>query len=268
MRKLEPVMMVVLPIMVAAIILYIEDNALSETELTVQDDELPASFEGFRIVQLTDLHSKSFGKSQNRLVRKVRQQKPDLIVFTGDLIDQKRSQFKPGVTLLIELTSIAPVYYVTGNHEWWSRKAEALVSELTSRGVHVLQNESTTIQRGDEQIHLAGVDDPALEGSFEARLEEVSSNDFTILLSHRPEFLNLYQQHAFDLVFTGHAHGGQVRIPFVGGAVAPGQGFFPRYTAGKYEQGDTTMIVSRGLGNSIIPQRFFNRPEVVSITLE
>ncbi|MCA0972118.1 metallophosphoesterase [Halobacillus litoralis] len=269
MRKLYTLWMVLLPITVAAIVLYIEDNILSETEIIVTDQELPEAFDGYKIVHLSDLHSKWFGEDQKRLIERVEEQNPDLIVFTGDLLDRSRNQLEPGVTLLTQLKNTAPVYFVTGNHERGSGKTKELIEELEAQEVHVLRNESLELQRKGEVISLAGVEDPTFSGSFSERVvQTLSGESYTILLSHRPEFFSLYQEQGADLVFSGHAHGGQFRVPFIGGLVAPGQGVFPAYTSGKHEEVGTTMIVSRGLGNSIFPQRLFNRPEIVSVELK
>lgn len=205
-------------------------------------------------------------------------EKPDLIVFTGDLIDSRRYNEKPSLTLIEQLVDLAPVYYVTGNHEWKSGKYEALEEKLKKLGVHILKNETITITNGSDEIYITGLDDPTFSNEnseseiMEQFLTEAARNfhpnQFHILLSHRPELFPLYAEYGFDLVFSGHAHGGQFRLPFIGGLVAPNQGLFPKYTADDHHIGQTTMIVSRGLGNSIIPVRIFNRPEIVVVTLQ
>lgn len=216
-----------------------------------------------------------FGQEQQKLVEKIVEEKPDLIVFTGDLIDYRKYDEIPSLTLMEKLVKIAPTYYVTGNHEWNSGKYDSLEQELLDIGVGVLRNQTVEIKRGHEHIFLSGVDDPAFEKNTEdTQLMEkfltgvdMQSDTFHILLSHRPELFSLYADDGFDLVFTGHAHGGQFRLPLIGGLVAPNQGLFPKYTEGEHQMGQTTMIVSRGLGNSIIPVRIFNRPEIVVVTL-
>lgn len=234
-------------------------------------------FHGYKIVQLSDLHSKSFGNDQRTLVKKVKKTKPDLIVFTGDLVDSERYDEKPSLILMEKLVQIAPVYFVTGNHEWWSGEFKTFEEKLNNIGVQVMRNEAKEITVGADKIQLIGIDDPA--GEFYDQRSTTERNiaialagneekvDFQILLSHRPEMFSLYTEYEFDLVFSGHAHGGQFRIPFVGGLIAPDQGLFPNYTSGMYNSDNTTMIVNRGLGNSVIPVRLFNRPEVVVLTL-
>ncbi|WP_416149841.1 metallophosphoesterase [Salipaludibacillus sp. HK11] len=258
---------------------YYQNNFLTTTSIDVISNDIPDEFDGYKIVQLSDLHSKWFGSNQENLVERVKKENPDLIVFTGDLIDEKSRDVKPGLVLMEHVTSIAPTYYVTGNHEWWANQTESIEEELTNLGVRVLRNDKEEIERNGESLTLLGIDDPAeFEGgyveessiisSIEQALDDKDHTDhFTILLSHRPEMFSIYQDFELDLTFSGHAHGGQFRIPFVGGIVAPGQGWFPKYTAGKYDEKGSTLIVNRGLGNSIIPQRIFNRPEVTSVTL-
>jgi len=273
--------MIPLAILVVAAFLYYENNAIGITKYELSSAKLPEGVSSYRIVHLTDLHSKSFGKDQSTITSKVKKLKPDLIVMTGDLVDSRRYNAEISLTLMRKMTELAPVYYVTGNHEYGSR-FPALQKGLKELGVHVMRNESEIIKLGDGAIRIAGVDDPVFNQTADgdvAKLNEhiatamkVTESEegpylLTVLLSHRPELFSVYTQNKIDLTFSGHAHGGQVRLPFLGGLVAPGQGFLPKYDGGKYVEGSTTMIVSRGLGNSIIPQRLFNRPEVVLVEI-
>ncbi|RLL48301.1 metallophosphoesterase [Oceanobacillus piezotolerans] len=260
---------------------YFQNNSLVTSEFSVHSDRLPKSFHGYTIVQLSDLHSKSFGEEQVRLVHKVESQQPDLIVFTGDLIDSKSDEedMEHSLILMEELVQIAPVYYVTGNHEWRSGRFQLLEENLKDIGVHVIRNTISEIAVGKDVIHLIGIDDPVnkeevntdkaqAEVNIQRAIENVEKEaSFRILLSHRPELFPLYKEYEFDVVFSGHAHGGQFRIPFFGGIIAPNQGLLPFYTSGSYHHENTTMIVNRGLGNSIIPIRIFNRPEVMVVKL-
>ena len=259
---------------------YFQNNSIVTTEYNFSSDKVPQNFKGYKIVQLSDLHSKSFGNNQSDLVKKVKKVNPDLIVFTGDLIDSDRYDEKISLTLMEKLVQIAPVYYVTGNHEWWSGKFNSLEDKLKDTGVQVMRNTVEEIIIGNDKIQMIGIDDPAkVNESYAERAiaeEDITNSikgleegvDFKILLSHRPELFSLYSQYEFDVVFSGHAHGGQVRIPFIGGLVAPNQGLFPEYSSGMHDVDNTTMIVNRGLGNSIIPLRVFNRPEIVVVTLK
>ncbi|WP_245831736.1 metallophosphoesterase [Oceanobacillus senegalensis] len=200
-------------------------------------------------------------------------------MFTGDLVDREKGEMKSGITLMKELVSIAPVYYVTGNHEAWFGSFSVLEEKLEAIGVRVLRNTTERISIGDEYLRIVGLDDPAFERKGEERdIMELAmehyidgievKREFTILLAHRPEMIDLYANYGSNLVFSGHAHGGQFRIPFIGRGVAPNQGFFPTYTNGEHTVDETTMIVNRGLGNSIIPIRIFNRPEITIVKLE
>ncbi|HEO8419387.1 TPA: metallophosphoesterase [Yersinia enterocolitica] len=245
---------------------YYQNNSLSTSTFTLSSEKIT---EPIKVVQLSDLHSKQFGKNQNHLVKQVKKLNPDIIAFTGDLVDSETYDEQKSMTLMEELVQIALTYYVTGNHESWSGKFPALEEKLLEDGVYVLRNEQTLVNIGEETINLIGVDDPTFLSGEEELAEIVDSlsheEHFNLLLSHRPELFSLYEK--MDLVLTGHAHGGQVRLPFIGGIVAPDQGFMPKYTAGMYKKEDMVMIVNRGLGNSIIPQRIFNRPEIVEVVI-
>lgn len=258
---------------------YFQNNSIVISEHTITSNKLPEVFDGYNIIHLSDLHNKSFRDDQNYLVNKVKKADPDLIVFTGDLIDSRRYDEEPSLLLMDKLVEIAPIYYVTGNHEWRTGTFPTLEKKLVDMGVHVLRNTSQEITIGSESITIMGVDDPLNknESATESAVTKKNiswaldnteeKNSFQILLAHRPELFSLYSEHGLDLVFSGHAHGGQFRLPFVGGLIAPDQGLFPDFTAGKHELDNTTMLVSRGLGNSIIPVRIFNRPEIIVVTL-
>ncbi len=253
------------------------NTALTVTPVEVFGDRLPRSFDGYRIVQLSDLHDARFGAQNERLIERVAAQQPSAIVLTGDMIDSRRTKVEPTVALAKRLVELAPVYYVTGNHEARiPEAAQALLDGLTRAGVTVLRSEAVDLQEGGESIRLIGLDDlgvycQALSAAKEALKRDLSTlaegSGYALVLSHRPELIDLYAECGADLVLCGHAHGGQVRLPFIGGLYAPGQGFFPAWDAGLYEMGGTQMFVSRGLGNSSFPLRVNNRPEIVAITL-
>ena len=260
--------------------LYFENNNIVISKYNVKSNKLPKVFDNFKIVQISDLHNKVFYKDNNSLVKKIESQKPNIIVITGDLVDKRKYNEKNALGFIDKIRSIAPIYYVNGNHEGWSGKFESLEKELKKRGVIVLRNESLYYKKDKEKLLILGVDDPAFnttshfedymnEGIMKKELLDVNKGKyFSVLLSHRPELFELYVHNNIDLAFTGHAHGGQVILPFLGGIISPNQGFWPKYYKGMYEKNNTVMVVSRGLGNSIAPQRIFNRPEVVMVTLE
>jgi predicted MPP superfamily phosphohydrolase len=255
-----------------------ENNSLMLTEAEYSNPKIPKEFDGFVIAQVSDLHSKEFGAGQKALLDLLKSASPDIIVVTGDLIDRRRFDLDAAMRFIDGAVKIAPVYYVSGNHEAWSNKYGIVRHSLLDAGVHVLDDAMAQLTAGQSSIHLLGVCDPGFfnseysDGADVSRLVEMlrkwsSDTEFKILLSHRPELFDLYARYNMDLIFAGHAHGGQIRLPLIGGILAPNQGLFPKYTTGSYTQGDSTMFVSRGLGNSIVPVRIFNRPEIVVVTL-
>ncbi len=204
------------------------------------------------------------------MVKKIHQTKPDTIVITGDIIDSNRYNLQNSLDLVDQIVKIADVYYVTGNHEVATNDVDRIKEELTNRGVRVLSNETLKLELAGEAIFLTGIEDP-LMGEVASQMiadSHVPSDAFTVLLAHRPEDFQSYVDAGIDVTFSGHAHGGQFRIPGMGGLVAPGQGYFPKYTAGIHEQDQSKLVVSRGLGNSVIPMRLFNLPEIVVVTLK
>ena len=278
-KKKNAIILVAVSIAFVAIVIWIAwgNSALMVNEIKITNDKIPQSFEGFRIAQVSDLHNAELGKDNNKLIEKLNECEPDIIVLTGDLIDSNHTNLEVALSFARQAVKIAPCYFVTGNHEAWvGSQYEELKTSLENAGVTVLQDEAIELNYGDECIQLIGLNDPDFserdsflsESILETKLSQVNiSNGFTILLSHRPEYFNVYQNKNIDLVLSGHAHGGQFRLPFLGGVIAPNQGFFPKYDAGIYTENGTTMIVSRGIGNSIIPVRINNRPEIVIIEL-
>ena len=252
--------------------------ALEVNEYEIVSDRIPEAFAGFRIAQVSDLHNKDFGEGYGQLLTLLSQINPDIIVVTGDLIDSRQTDLDIALEFAWQAGKIARVYYVSGNHEARVPEYEDLKIGLVKAGVVILENQKVQITREGESITLMGIDDPSFQEDYlfgdsesvaRQAIEDLQneSDGYTILLSHRPELFDLYVDTEMDLVFSGHAHGGQFRLPFVGGLVAPNQGFFPKYDAGQFNEENTTMIVSRGVGNSIIPIRFNNRPEIVLVTL-
>lgn len=251
------------------------NNWVQTTEYTVASEELPQAFDGSRIVQVSDLHDASFGRNQSSLIKKVESADPDAIFLTGDLVDSNRYDLDSSLVLIDALMEMSEVYYVTGNHEVASNKVEEILGALRERGVTVLENDSVEWAKDGESVQIAGIDDPLMEPDIheeEATGQSLANaqltEDFTLLLAHRPEYLPIYAEYGADVVFSGHAHGGQVRIPGIGGLIAPGQGWFPKVTEGIFEVDQSQMVVSRGLGNSTFPVRIFNLPEIVVVTLE
>ena len=252
--------------------------ALEVNEYEIVSDRIPQGFDGFRIAQVSDLHNKDFGEGYGQLLTLLSQINPDIIVVTGDLIDSRETDLDVALEFAWQAGKIARVYFVSGNHEARIPEYEDLKIGLVKAGVVILENQKVQITREGESITLMGIDDPSFQEDYlfgdaasvtSSALSELQneSDCYTVLLAHRPELFETYVDAGVNLVFSGHAHGGQFRLPFIGGLVAPNQGFFPKYDAGLFSEGSTTMIVSRGVGNSIIPIRFNNRPEIVLVTL-
>ena len=250
------------------------NTALELNEYQIKSDKIPDAFHGFRIAQISDLHNAEMGEGNSKLLEMLSDAEPDIIVITGDIIDSYHTDVEVSLQFIEKAVEIAPCYYVTGNHEARLSKEVYLDFEekLESYGVEVLQDEVISIEREGACISLGGVNDSAFASkhrdiyysNLSNHIEELFTEDgFQILLSHRPEKFLMYVDAGVDLVFSGHAHGGQFRLPLVGGLVAPNQGIFPEYDAGVFSENETNMVVSRGIGNSIIPVRINNRPEVV-----
>ncbi len=267
-------------ILAAALALFIiwGNSALALTHTTVSSSALPSEFEGFKIAHISDLHNCEYGKDNTKLLELLKQSKPDIIAVTGDLIDSVNTDIDCAIYFMKKAVEIAPCYYVSGNNEWGAECYDTLKSELQSLGVTVLDDKAVTFEKNGQFISIAGVSDPRfvyedepsaekhINGILEELLENVSG--YTLLLSHRPELIETYSTHGIDLVLAGHAHGGQVRLPLIGGLYAPTQGAFPEYCSGLYEMNGSQMFVSRGLDNEFFPPRINNRPELAIITLE
>lgn len=248
------------------------NTALTVSKYTVASNRIPEGFSGFRIVQVSDLHNASFGEDNRCLLAELEKTEPDIIVLTGDLVDSRRTAVGVALSFARQAVKIAPCYYVTGNHEARLTGLSELLDGLAEAGVTVLRNDEVTLTREDGSLVLLGVDDPSFTADYltgdgaavmAGSLAALMTDAYTVLLSHRPELFDTYHQLGVDLVFSGHAHGGQFRLPFVGGLIAPNQGLFPAYDAGVFQKGNTSMVVSRGLGASIIPIRIGNPPEIV-----
>lgn len=264
---------------VAIIWIALGNSSLTVRELTVASTYLPDNFSGYRIAQVSDLHNAEFGKKNQKLIKLLSDLKPNIIVVTGDLIDSRNTNTAIALDFAKEAAAIAPVYYVTGNHESRISEYETLESGLEEAGVKVLRNETAELELNGQSIQLIGIDDPSFEKELSPHsTDEIiahnalkqlrfSPEEYTILLSHRPELLDIYAKNNIDLVFSGHAHGGQIRLPFFGGLAAPNQGLFPKYDSGLYINGSTSMLVSPGLGNSLFPFRVNNPPEILVVNL-
>lgn len=248
-----------------------ENKALTVNEITLQNKSIPKNFSGYRIAQISDLHNAEFGEDNIKLINALKDIKADIIVITGDLIDSRRTDTDIAVSFVKQALELAPVYYVTGNHEARTAEYVNLKQSLKNMGAVVLENEEIKLEKDGEYVSLIGMNDPSFtEGYYlnSVLLNKADTDYYKILLSHRPELFEVYVQSGVNLVFSGHAHGGQLRLPFIGGLYAPHQGFFPEYDGGVYTEGKTSMVVSRGIGNSLFPLRINNKPEIIVVELE
>ena len=276
-RKMGIVCLLILLVLLA-IWMWHGNKALTISTYTILSEKLPNKFVGFRIAHVSDLHNAQMGKDNDKLLSMLRDAEPDMIAITGDMIDSRMTDMQVALQFAKEAVRIAPCYYVTGNHEARINECDAFKASLAELGVTVLEDESILLERSGQAITLIGVEDPSFQTDYPfgdavpvmddtLSKMDLGTDSFKLLLSHRPELFQVYADNGVDLVLSGHAHGGQFRLPLIGGLYAPNQGFFPEYDAGLYYGGNTQMIVSRGIGNSLIPIRFNNRPELILIEL-
>jgi len=263
------------------VILFDSNTRLVTTEYELYYENLPESFDGYRIVLLADLHGAEHGDDNKRLVDAVRDANPDIITIAGDLVDSYQpgrpveKQFDIVQTLVHQLVRIAPVYYVTGNHEWdigGVSVTEQFLSMLRENDVIVLRNQHRQLTIGNDSIILAGVEDPGgpadmiKPDDFISNVMDRENPDFLIVLNHRNNS-PLFGKQGVDLILSGHAHGGMVRLPFTDGLIGAQNEIFPTYTRGVYTRGETNMVVTAGLGNHFGWTRFLNNPQVVVVEL-
>ena len=274
-KKQRKILALLLACILGIIVPFAFNTKLKIQHYSLESEKLTAPV---RIVLITDLHSCSYGKGQRELIDAIHAQKPDIILLGGDICDDKL----PHRNTELVLRAIAdkyPCYYVTGNHEYWSREIEKILKIFESYNVPVLEGSFDTIDVRGQKLNICGISDPDIlkytdkNYSITEQLKDAAvaseNGNYSILLAHRPELIDSYLNYDFDLILAGHAHGGQWRLPgIINGLFAPNQGFFPRYAGGKYRFEDSYMIVSRGLAreSTRIP-RIFNRPELVVIDL-
>lgn len=266
--------LIILALIAAAAAFLIKDSRddLEISRYEVKSQKLPESFDGFKIVQLSDLHGAEFGEDGMGLVEKVEELEPDIIALTGDFVTDE-GDLAAVEKLAARLTELCPVYFVSGNHEFGSGLAVKVRNILERAGVKYLSNEYLTISRGEDGILLGGVEDPLAYADMLSpdelaqKMNDAAPDAFKILLGHRNYWMTEYPELLVDLIFCGHAHGGLIRIPGVGGLIGTDRRLFPDFDAGQFNNGRYTLIVSRGLGNSVSIPRIFNRPEIVCVEL-
>lgn len=262
-KKQMIIVLIALLIIVGTIWIIWGNTTVGLTTITVSEDNLPYAFDGFRIAHVSDLHNTWLWE---KAIAQLKTAKPDMIVITGDMVDWKRTDVEKALKFAGEAMQIADCFYVTGNHEGKmpSEYCEQLLTGLRELGVIVMEDSETRIHLDGSYISLVGHQ----WGGTDNLAELTDFDGYKILLSHHPERFDEYVAAGYDLVFSGHAHGGQARLPWIGGLFAPNQGIFPKYDSGVYSEGNTDMVVSRGIGNSSFPIRFNNQPEVILVVLE
>ena len=243
------------------------NTTLSISKYIISDESVPSEFNGFKIAHISDLHNAEIGKGNKNLLANIKEENPDIIVITGDIIDRNNTDTAVAINFAEAASKIAPCFYVNGNHEASVNEYNDFKKALKNVGITVLEDDYSVIDKNGQKIYVLGLSDPSFSGGRDItsslkHLKEAAGSNYTILLSHRPELFELYSEYEINLVFSGHAHGGQFRLPFIGGLIAPNQGLFPKYDSGLYTEETTSMIVSRGIGNSIIPIRINNRPNL------
>lgn len=294
MKKMIRILLVATIVCVVALVLLgvflgWSNKSIVVTEYDYSSQKVSEELDGYRIVHVSDLQSEYFGKEQINLLDAVRNSEPDIIVYTGDLIDRNHTDYEAARIAMEGLLSIAPVYFVNGNHDLAIPEEDVLrvERELREMGVNVLLGETKVINLGKDKIAISGLDERVMfeakgfatkrdakadgdiiESGLEKLGTEGGEDTLRILLAHEPQYLEVYSKFNYDLIFSGHAHGGQIRLPFTEGLYAPGQGIMPKLTSGMHESNGSTMVISRGLGNSVFPFRIFNRPEVVVLELK
>jgi uncharacterized protein len=268
-----------------------ETETLEITRYEIENNKIPKEFDNFKIVQVSDLHNKSFGKNNEKLLNKIDSENPDIVVITGDLVEGDNKNFHVALKFLDKLVKKYKVYHIIGNHEQkslikkYKEEYKNYFKELDKKPIINLNNEKVTLSKDNSMINIYGFVIPLdyypyffknfknrkkrLEDKFIVKsLGALNKSDYNLMLAHTPFFFEDYEEYGADLVLAGHVHGGIIRLPILGGLLSPNREFFPKYDFGKYEKNDTTMILSKGLGGSKVLIRFNCKPEIVSITLK
>lgn len=266
--------------------LYIDSNFLQVTNITIKNKKIPSNFNGYKILHLSDLHSKSFGEKNINLINKINKINPDVIVMTGDMVNCNDVNYDSFLNLVKGLSKKYKIYYIMGNHEQSMEyeKRKVIFDFLEANEVKILDNEKIILENNNQTINLYGswcnlryYSSSKIKEKYEFTSEvmdrimensPIEEEKYNILLAHNPNFIEAYTKWGADLVLSGHIHGGMVRMPYIGGIFSPDTMFFPKYTSGVYNVNDKNLIVSRGLGRGVRGFRFLNRPEINVITLQ
>lgn len=277
-RRLKAIVAVLLALVIIFSVIILYDNFTLQVEHIIADNTKASALGGLKIAHISDYHNIKSEYIDSQIFEALNEHSPDLIFITGDLIDCNKTDVQKALGFCKKLCEKAPVYYVTGNHECNfsildQTAFDNMLGSLQEMGVVVLrQDVAEYTEENGEVVNIYGIDDPYFYCSYSKEITDttkklcdelaINTDEINILLAHHPEQLPVYAQFGFDFVFSGHVHGGQGRI-FNQGIIAPDQGFFPKYTGGCYEDGNTLLILSRGIGNSVVPVRVFNRPNLI-----
>lgn len=273
-KKIIFLTIIVTIILASSTYFFFENSTLEKTTYEILNDKVNSEL---KIAQISDFHNTKLNRLKEKIINELKSENPDVIMITGDIIDSRREDIDVSLNFIKKIKDIAPIYYVNGNHEIRSNNYDELKEGLISNEVNVLENKASIFNKDDTTINIIGINDPSYvhdnyiddKDIVNKVLDDITydSNLYTILLSHRPELFDTYKEKNIDLVLTGHAHGGQIRL-FNKGLVAPNQGLFPKYTSGIFLCNNTSMITSRGIGNSVLPFRINNNPELVIIKIK
>lgn len=282
-KRMYTIVIVLILLLVVLLRIYIDNEIPKVSNIEIKSDKLPKVFDGYKIVHLSDLHSKNFGNNNEILIDMIDNESPDIIVMTGDMVTANEKDFTVFYNLVKKLVKKYKIYYIYGNHE--GELSLKLKNEITTflkeNGVIILDNDHISIEKNGEEINLYGLcytqkyysyksgnKHIVTENYIKNKLGTIDKKKYNILLTHNPLFFDAYAGYGFDLTLSGHVHGGLIRLPFIGGILSPERKFFPQYSAGVYEKDDSKLVVSRGLSRGTKGFRFLNRPDIVSITLK
>ncbi len=268
-RKKKMVKWILLILLIFTIFTIYENLSIKITKVNLVEGGMLKDFKGFKILQISDYHNKKFLK-EDYFINRVKESLPDIIVITGDIINSRKPDYDEVEKSIKEIVKIAPVYYTTGNHEQRLKEFPKFIEKMKRLGVIVLEDESVEIEGKSGGLNIIGLNDPTYYGKknlLNSLEKNIKEDKYNILLCHRPELFKEYVKNNVDLAFTGHAHGGQIRLPIIGALFAPNQGFLPEYDGGVHREKNTTMVVSKGIGSSLIPFRVFNKPEIVLVEI-
>lgn len=276
-QNIKFIIFLFITIFLFGIFLWEEDYLVTTSHYNIVNEKIPDEFVGYKIAQISDVHSNNSPAIKYQLRKYLQKEQPDIIVITGDLVDRQDSPVYLTNKFIKSFEDIAPIYFTTGNHDNGIIQREDFIQALEAHNVKILDDEIEFINRKNKSIALIGLSNMTDNTEERTKVSDkittiltkthIDNDTFTILLYHKPDAFPAFVTTSIDLALCGHAHGGQIRVPFIGGLYAPNQGVLPKYTNGMFQENETTMIVNRGIGNSRFPFRINNHPEISIVTL-